>query len=115
LTLLARLAAAPGWLTVTAAASCCGVHLSGVSRHLRALFDAGLLEASREGREVRYRLDCRTLAGRLRGLADALERCTAACGGDDATCCAEPTGPPAPLDPENQIRHAADRGEETSR
>lgn len=84
LTLLARLATAPGWLTVTAASSCCGVHLSGVSRHLKALHEAGLIEARREGREMRYRLDSGALAGRLRHLADALDDCAERCA---ATAC----------------------------
>lgn len=79
LQLLARLAAAPGALTVTELSSCCGVHLSGVSRHLKALHAAGVLESEREGREVRYRLDCGALAALLRGLADALEQCRAGC------------------------------------
>ncbi len=81
LTLVARLAVAPGPLTVTEVADCCGVHLSGVSRHLAALRDAGVVEAERSGREVRYRLDCRAVAAALRGLADALEECRSYCCG----------------------------------
>ncbi|MHC4954656.1 MAG: ArsR/SmtB family transcription factor [Planctomycetota bacterium] len=79
LALIARLAVAPGPLTVTEAATCCGVHLSGVSRHLAALRDAGLITATKTGREVRYTLDCSALAGTLRGLADALEKCQTTC------------------------------------
>jgi len=79
LALLARLARSQGPTTVTEASSCCGVHLSGVSRHLKMLHDAGLLLLERDGREVRYRLDCGALAGTLRGLATALERCQAEC------------------------------------
>ena len=79
LTLVARLAAASEPLTVTEAADCCGVHLSGVSRHLAMLRDAGVVEAHRLGREVRYELDCEGLAAALRGAADALESCRAEC------------------------------------
>lgn len=79
LALVARLATAPGPLTVTEAAGCCGVHLSGTSRHLATLKAAGVVHAERQGREVRYQLDCDALVGALRGLADAIEDCRAAC------------------------------------
>lgn len=79
LALLARLASSPGPSTVTELSSCCGVHLSGVSRHLKMLHEAGLILAERQGREVRYLLDCRALTTVLRGMADALEQCQAAC------------------------------------
>ncbi len=79
LALLARLAQAPGPLSVTELSSCCGVHLSGVSRHLKMLHDAELISAERQGREVRYRLQCAALAAVLRGMADALEQCQASC------------------------------------
>jgi DNA-binding transcriptional ArsR family regulator len=78
--LLARVACARAPMTVSEAASCCGVHLSGVSRHLKLLKDAGLVEAVRQGREVRYRACCAELAALLRGLAEALEGCC--CAGD---------------------------------
>ncbi len=84
LTLLARLATASAALTVTELSSCCGVHLSGVSRHLKILHDAALVHAERQGREVRYRLDCPGLSQALRGMADALDQC-------HASCCATPT------------------------
>ncbi len=79
LALLARLASASGPQTVTELSSCCGVHLSGVSRHLKMLHDAALIRSERQGREVRYRLDCGALTATLRGMADALERCQAGC------------------------------------
>ncbi|HVR30052.1 MAG TPA: metalloregulator ArsR/SmtB family transcription factor [Thermoanaerobaculia bacterium] len=79
LTLVARLATASRPLTVTEASTCCGVHLSGVSRHLSMLRDAGVLKATKQGREVRYELDCDALAGALRELADALDACRAVC------------------------------------
>jgi ArsR family transcriptional regulator len=79
LALVARLATASGPVTVTQATDCCGVHISGVSRHLAVLRDAGVLKATRHGREVLHELDCSALAGALRQLADALEACRAGC------------------------------------
>ena len=79
LALVARLAKATRALTVTEAAECCGVHLSGVSRHLAALKTAGVVAARKEGREVRYTLDCGALARALRDLAGALEECRTQC------------------------------------
>lgn len=87
LALLARLARAAEPMTVTEASKCCGVHLSGVSRHLKTLQDAGLVQSERMGREVRYRLDCASIVGRLRGLADAFEACQETCCG--AACSTE--------------------------
>jgi ArsR family transcriptional regulator, arsenate/arsenite/antimonite-responsive transcriptional repressor len=87
LALLAQLAVAAEPLTVTQASGCCGVHISGVSRHLAALRDAGVLHADKRGREVAYRLDFQTLVGALRGLADALEECCR-----DNQCCLPPQG-----------------------
>jgi DNA-binding transcriptional ArsR family regulator len=75
LAVLARLACAKGPLTVTEVAGCCGVHLSGVSRHLAALHAAGIVRVERAGREALYRLDAKALADTLRGFADALEEC----------------------------------------
>src|SRR6187455_1166848 len=77
LTLVARFATADGPLTVTEASTCCGVHISGVSRHLAMLRDAGVVHATKEGREVRYELDTPALVSALRELADALEGCRA--------------------------------------
>ena len=47
--------------------------------HLKMLHDAELISAERQGREVRYRLDCKALTTVLRGMADALEQCQASC------------------------------------
>jgi DNA-binding transcriptional ArsR family regulator len=73
LAVLIRLAASPSPLTVSEASQCCGVHLSGVSRHLKALKDAGLAEAAKQGREVVYRPRLSELVATLRGMADAIE------------------------------------------
>lgn len=69
-------------------ASCCGgsktvgevaaglpTDLSVVSRHLGVLRDAGVLEAERQGRTVRYRVRYGALVTLLRSLADAIESC----------------------------------------
>ena len=73
LAVLIRLAASPSPLTVSEASHCCGVHLSGVSRHLKALKEAGLAEAVKQGREVVYRPRLTELVATLRGMADAIE------------------------------------------
>jgi DNA-binding transcriptional ArsR family regulator len=85
LALLAELAVAPQPTTVSDAASCCGVHLSGVSRHLSILRDAGVVTATKHGREVAYQVNFREVVATLRGLADALEDCCTTVG-----CCGAP-------------------------
>ena len=75
LSLVAHLAASGRALTVTEASRCCGIHLSGVSRHLGLLRRAGVVVAEKRGREVHYRLEIAALSSTLRGLADALEDC----------------------------------------
>lgn len=72
--------------TVGEIAECCSVDLSVVSRHLKALSEARVLSASREGRTVRYSLRAGDLATRLRSLADALET-KAPQGESSSTCC----------------------------
>lgn len=62
---------------MTALGGCCSVDLSVVSRHLRVLRDAGVVEARKQGKEVFYRVRSTALAGILRGLADALEEACA--------------------------------------
>ncbi len=79
LAVLSRLAHALRPVTVTEVAGCCGVHLSGVSRHLALLKRAGLVRAERRGREVFYSLETAALTGILRGLADRLEECHCGC------------------------------------
>lgn len=92
---LMRLITAPSPQTVSDIADCCGVHLSGVSRHLSALRNAGIVIANRQGREVRYEIDCGAITGALRGLADAIDSCRSVCcapGPDGDIAC--PTFPP---------------------
>lgn len=61
-------------------AGCCAVDLSVVSRHLALMAAAGVLEAKKEGRTVRYGVRYGALCGALRSLADAIEECGAGCG-----------------------------------
>ncbi len=74
LMLLCRLVAASEGQTVTELAGCCGVHISGVSRHLAQLRDAGVVVAQKTGREVRYELQRDLLVSILRTIADGLEK-----------------------------------------
>ncbi len=70
-------------------AECCSVDLSVVSRHLAALERAGVLEATKEGRSVSYRVRFEEVVGMFRALADALEQCCpAACACDGGKECA---------------------------
>jgi ArsR family transcriptional regulator len=84
LALLAELATSAGPLNVSAASACCGVHVSGTSRHLKLLERAGVVRAERRGREVVYELAARELVATLRGLADAIEDCCVSTG-----CCGD--------------------------
>jgi ArsR family transcriptional regulator len=84
--LLACLAKCGRACSVSEVAACTAVDFSVVSRHLLVLARAGVLEASREGRLVRYRVQAARLCRSLRDLAAELEGC---CGrGDAAACCA---------------------------
>ncbi len=73
--ILARLAEMSGEQTVTEVASCCPINLSVVSRHLRTLRDAGIVECEKRGKEVFYRARVGNLSKLLRNLADALDAC----------------------------------------
>lgn len=75
LAIVARLATGAQPLNVSEASACCGVHISGTSRHLSMLKAAGIVTAARRGREVRYRLQTTRLVSLLRGLAESLEAC----------------------------------------
>lgn len=75
LCLLATLAKCARPCSVGEIACCSPVDLSVVSRHLAALARAGVLEASKKGRTVSYRVRFPEVVRRLRALADALEEC----------------------------------------
>jgi DNA-binding transcriptional ArsR family regulator len=61
--------------TVSEVAECTSVDLSVVSRHLALLARTGILEASKEGRVVRYQVRYAEITAALRSLASALEGC----------------------------------------
>ena len=71
LALVLRLAEADCECTVSEMTSCCEVDLSVVSRHLKVLRHAGVVEARRDGKQVRYRLRREALAELFGRLADA--------------------------------------------
>jgi predicted transcriptional regulator len=68
---------------VTEVAACCSVDMSVVSRHLGMLADAGILESTKTGRNVSYRVRYAELTQSLRALADAFEVC---CPEGDCDC-----------------------------
>ena len=61
--------------TVNEVTAASAVGQSAVSRHLSILRDAGILEATRRGKEVCYQVRVQRLVAMLRELADALEAC----------------------------------------
>ena len=62
-------------------AECCSVDLSVVSRHLALLARSGVLESSKDGRVVRYRVRYEEMEEKFRALADALGACCpSSCG-----------------------------------
>jgi DNA-binding transcriptional ArsR family regulator len=60
--------------SVSELTECLGVDLSVTSRHLALLRAAGVLRATKSGRNVLYQIQFDSLAETLRGIADALER-----------------------------------------
>ena len=60
--------------SVSELADCLDVDLSVVSRHLALLRAAGVLRATKTGRNVLYEIQFQALAETLRGIADTLER-----------------------------------------
>lgn len=62
-----------GPLTVGEIASCCPLDVSVISRHLALLRDAGILGATRRGKEVLYELKAANVADVLRSLAAAFD------------------------------------------
>ncbi len=92
--LLACLAKCGRACSVGEVAECCRVDLSVVSRHLAQLADAGVLESSKQGRTVLYRVLFTDLSAKLRAIADAIDSCcpegscgTGCGGGESGGCC----------------------------
>lgn len=90
--ILSQLATAGQPTKVGEIAACCTTDLSVVSRHLKQLYDAGILTAERNGREVRYAVRFGEVARTLRAIADAIEAC---CPPDQPSCCAVSCAPPS--------------------
>ena len=65
--------------TVGEMQECCPVDLSGVSRHLVLLRNAGIVKAERRGKEVYYSLVKEALVPELRRLAISIEKCCVKC------------------------------------
>ncbi|MBI5481520.1 MAG: helix-turn-helix transcriptional regulator [Deltaproteobacteria bacterium] len=84
--LLTRLAWAGRPRTVSEVADGTERDISVVSRHLAILRDAGIIECTRHGKEVRCSVRAGALAGLLRDLADTLEACCPADGAAAAAC-----------------------------
>lgn len=61
--------------TVSEIAECCHVDLSVVSRHLKILEDAEIVQSRKEGRTVWYQVEIRKLAGTFRDIATGMEEC----------------------------------------
>jgi len=72
---------------VSEMAACCEVDLSVVSRHLSLLARAGVVEPSKKGRAVEYRVRFADLAAKLRAAADAIDQCCPADDADAGACC----------------------------
>ena len=89
--LLARLAVCGRPSTVSEIACCLPIDLSVVSRHLRQLKDAGILECEKQGKEVLYEVRYQSIVSMLRGIADAMEQCCPENG-----CCGAPTNQSKP-------------------
>jgi ArsR family transcriptional regulator len=75
LTILAALAEGGGPRTVGDIARDLPVDVSVVSRHLAMLKEAGVLEAARHGKEVRYTVRYAGLADTFRAIASAIDAC----------------------------------------
>lgn len=75
LRILAELAEAGEPRTVSQVAGGLPVDLSVVSRHLATLREAGILESTKEGKEVRYTVRGGVLVATLREFATSIESC----------------------------------------
>ena len=84
--LLNRLASCGRPCCVSELAQCCPTDFSVTSRHLACLRDAGILDAEKCGKEVRYTVRFDQLIRRLRTMADAIEAC---CPPECDTTCGE--------------------------
>jgi len=79
--LLDRLASCGTPCCVSELSECCPTDMSVTSRHLVLLRDAGILDAEKCGKEVRYTVRFDELAEKLRAMADAIANCCPPQGG----------------------------------
>lgn len=86
--ILASLSICSGEQSVSQIAELFDLNFSVVSRHLKILRDAQVLNARKNGKEVLYSVNAHKLADVLKRMAVALENC---CGGNDA-CASEKEG-----------------------
>ncbi len=84
--LLACLAKCGRFCSVGEVAECCSVDLSVVSRHLKQLEQADILESEKQGRSVLYRVRFGELSAALRSLADAIDTCCPVGTCDESGC-----------------------------
>jgi DNA-binding transcriptional ArsR family regulator len=87
LTILMLLATGGSSWTVSQVADELPIDVSVVSRHLTQLRHAGILEAERRGKEVRYTVRYDAIVQLLRQLADAIEQCCPPDSESAASCC----------------------------
>jgi len=80
--LVLQLAACGRSCTVGELAECLTVDVSVVSRHLALLREAGVLQSTKEGKQVRYSLRYGEVAMTLRQIASAIDACC-----PKGTCC----------------------------
>lgn len=73
--LLDRLSSCRRPCCVSELSECCPTDVSVTARHLVLLRDAGILDAEKCGKEVRYTVRFDDLAGKLRAMADAIAHC----------------------------------------
>lgn len=60
--------------TVSEIAKCCEVDFSVVSRHLKVLRDAGILQANKKGQKVIHHVNRKEIADMLREVANRIEK-----------------------------------------
>lgn len=78
ISIIAMLATQKEPSTVSQIAAHCGIDFSGVSRHLKILYNAEIVTMRKEGRTSLYRLKTHELVETLQGLAKSLLLCAGA-------------------------------------
>jgi len=61
--------------TVSDVTQCCGIDFSGVSRHLKILRDAGIVQSHKKGRHTFYSLNAEFLISTFHNIANCLQSC----------------------------------------